>query len=110
MPFYLSIGVSKAEFMESNPNELEPYNRAFEMKLRREDEQNYYRYLYQLNAIACGVGLNKNAKPFDKPILQEHFETLHMTQEELDMREIRKMIAQEELWSNQLKSKGYEVE
>lgn len=108
MPFYLSIGVSKKEFMESTPVDLQPYNRAFEMQQRRADEERYMNYIYTLNAISCGVGLNKNAKPYEQPLLQEHFETLHMSQEEKDMREIRKMLAQEDAWMNGLKNKGYE--
>lgn len=94
----------------STPKELRPYDLAHEMSLRRSDEAMYMNYLYTLNAISCGIGFNKNAKPFDKPILAEHFENLHLTQEERDLKEIQKMIDDEEKFSAMLKAKGYKEE
>lgn len=100
----------KNEVFLATPKELRPYDLANEIRLRRSDEAMYRNYLYTINAISCGVGLNTKVKTIEKPLLQEYFEDLHLTEEERDLKEIQKMIAQEELYSAQLKARGYKEE
>lgn len=56
LPHYLSIGVSKAEFMESCPAELRPYDAAYR---KRTNEENFMLWLngkYVADAILSTLG------------------------------------------------------
>lgn len=70
MPFFLSIGVTEEHFWESTPKELEPYVKAHEMTLEREDRANYTLGLYIYSAVGAVIGAafgNKKAKYLEEP-------------------------------------------
>lgn len=65
--------------MDSCPKELEPYDLGLKLKMKRQDEMNYYNALYELRAFQValsqfGAGLagkSSQAKFYDKPFMQE---------------------------------------
>ena len=110
MPYALSIGMTKREFMKSKPIELVSYGKADRLKQKRKDEELWLQGLYNYKAL-CVFGdnmLNKNstAKYPDKPITQHKDAYEGLTQEEIDNIEIQKMIAQEDLYIAQQKMSG----
>ena len=68
---------------------------------------------YIMSALDCTVCNNsfwkgKNGTPskyIEKPFLQKAFENDGLTQEEIDNREIQKMLLNEQLWANNHKKK-----
>lgn len=72
--------------------------------------------IYNLKAFETviahfGAGLAKkksNAEYFKEPLFckKEDFESIGMTQEEIDNKEIQKMILYEDMWAKQLERKG----
>lgn len=88
------------EFIDDScPYDLEPYEAAYKRRLEDLDLLFYYNGLYTLRAIQ--VAFSKENNPleyFEKPITKVIDEEINMTQEERDMREIRKMLAAEEAW------------
>lgn len=50
------LGVSKQEVMESTPRELWPYEDAFKLRRKHEDEVSYVMGIYTYNAVAIAVG------------------------------------------------------
>lgn len=56
-------------------------------------------------AIARCFG-DKNVKFIEKPIMLESFEENNLTQEELDNRELQKMLLAEEMWIKNDKQRG----
>lgn len=70
MPFYMAIGVSKAEFLDSTPVELEPYDLAYRKRFELEDVLAYRQGVYVRDALISTVGnmfLKKGAKAFEYP-------------------------------------------
>lgn len=69
---------------------------------------------YLLSAVSvavehCLAGKKAKSKYLEKPILsklQEEIEDEELTQEEIDNRELQKMIFAEEMWAKQHKRKG----
>lgn len=66
MPYYLAIGVSKQEFMESCPKELEPYLKAYKLQRNKEDILQWQLGQYMAAAVGC---LFKGEYP-KKPMFQ----------------------------------------
>lgn len=112
LPHYLSIGVSKQEIMESCPKELEPYDIANKRKMIRFDEMMYSWWgTYGLSAMSvaiehCLAGKEAKSSYVENPIFSNISENEGLTQEEIDNRELRKMLFAEELWAKQHKKKG----
>lgn len=84
MPHYLAIGVTKQEFMHSTLVELRPYDDAYELRRRIQDEQNYLAGIYTYEAVTTALAnafREKGRQPYkyrDKPILEEIAEAKHM--------------------------------
>ena len=114
MPYALSIGMTKQEFMKSKPIELVAYGKADRLKQKRKDEELWLQGFYNYQALQVafahfGAGLfgkKSDAKYMDKPITQHKDPYEGLTQEEIDNIEIQKMIAQEDLYIAQQKMSG----
>lgn len=100
--------------MDSCPKDLEPYDLSLKLQMKRQDEMNYYNALYELRAFQValsqfGAGLagkNSKAEFYKEPILSKALEDNGLTQEEIDDRELRKMLLYEEMWQRQHKKNG----
>lgn len=110
MPHALVLGMTKQEFMKSKPCELVAYTIADKIKQKRRDEELWRMGIYVKNALdctVCNLFRSKNSKPHQypkEPMLFANDENL--TQEEIDNRELRKMILAEDMWAKQHKKKG----
>lgn len=76
LPLYLSIGVSKEEFMDSTPTELRPYLEAEKIRQQRKDAEMWQSGIYTTSATYTAVamalmGKKSKAKYFEKPLLEE---------------------------------------
>lgn len=65
LPLYLSIGVSKEEFMDSTPTELKPYLEAEKIRQKRKDAEFWQAGIYETSATFTAVAnalMGKNPK------------------------------------------------
>ena len=114
MPYYLSIGVSKAEFLDSNPFQLKPYIKAFKYHKIQVDEQQFYLMHYMSKAVTyavehCLAGRKAKSELLKEPILAKLLEEERleeMTEEERYNYEISQALANEEAWITASRLKG----
>lgn len=111
LPQALAIGVSYDEFWSMNPHIINLLMEGHKLKMRMEDEQMWMFGIYIQSAVSVAIEKNlagKKAKQkyIDKPIMQEVCEDDGLTQEEIDEREINKMILAEEQWIASARMKG----
>lgn len=114
MPFALTIGVPYELFFKLTPNKLRAFYKSYKQKQKIIDEQMYCQGIYNMNAFevvisrfAAGLsGKKSNAKYFEHPIMSEAFKDENITQEEIDERELRKMLFAEEMWMKQHRRNG----
>lgn len=82
--------------------------------MKHQDEMNYLNSLYELRAFQValsqfGAGLagkTSKAEFYKEPILSKAFEDIGLTQEEIDDRELKKMLLYEEMWQRQHRKNG----
>ena len=106
MPYALSIGMTKQEFMRSKPIELVSYGIAHKYNQKRKDEELWLQGYYNFQALqvalahfgAAMAGSKSDAKYPDTPLLQHKSKYDGLTQEEIDNLEIQQMILAEEAW------------
>lgn len=107
LPNALLCGVSYELFWHLNPTKLKPFYKAFELKRKLEDEQAWmYWGNYGFSALETvfahfGAGLagkSSQAKYIEKPRLAEIIENQNLTQEEIDEKELQKMLFAEKQW------------
>lgn len=114
MPYYLSIGVSKSEFMESSPRELKPYIKAFKYKKIYKDEEQFYLMIYMSKAVTysvehCLAGRKAKTELLKEPIMSKLLEEeklAEMTEEERYEYEVQQALANEEAWIVASRMKG----
>lgn len=81
------------------------------MEEKRKDEE-YYRVIGHYGVSALIVAIDKvfsekpKAKYVEKPLLEEIMKNRELTQEEIDNRELQKMLFAEEMWAKQHKRSG----
>lgn len=107
----MALGVTKFEFMHSTPKVLQAYDKAYKLKRKMEDEQAWYIFgNYGISAFIFAIShcLDKKSKYeyIKKPLLSKIDENDGLTQEEIDEKELKKMILYEEQWQKQYKKKG----
>ena len=97
--------------MNSCPKELESYDKAHKLKLQ---EQDYLMHIwwgtYGLSAMEvaidhCFAGKKSKAKYIEELVLKNALENYGLTQEEIDNRELQKMLLAEKQWQMQAKMK-----
>ena len=70
LPFYIYNGVSKAEFMDSEPRELECYDLAYKFS---EDRKNFHEHMQgvytveALKATVCNMFRKNGQAPYEYP-------------------------------------------
>ena len=69
----MSIGVSKEEFDDSTPNELQCYVDAYDLQRKRKDAEMWQMGIYNLNAFSVALskalsGRKSHAKYMDEPM------------------------------------------
>ena len=64
LPFALSIGMTKKEFMKSKPIELKSYYKAYQLKKKMKDEEMWMQGAYFYNALETALShlFSKNSK------------------------------------------------
>ena len=114
MPFYISIGVSKAEILDSNPKGLKPYIKANKLRKMQKDEEQFYLMHYMSSAVIyavehCLAGKKAKTELIKEPVLAhllEEEQLNEMTEEERYELEVKKAIANEEAWITASRMKG----
>lgn len=104
-------GVTIEQIEMSCPKELEPYDKAFELQKRLNDEQMWLMGSYVQNAVCVALDRALNGKKatlqyLEKPMLTDYFEKQNMSQEEMDRREIEKMLQFERIRKEQDNLRG----
>ena len=103
LPSYLAMGVTKDEFMHSTPNELEAYQKAYQIKREIADEQAWLQGRYNLEALmvalahfSSGLSGKKSTAEFMKqPLMQmnkESEETGSKSSEQIAVYEMKQRI------------------
>ena len=100
--------------MKSKPFELKSHQKAYDLKQKKIDENNWLLGLYIKSAfetvmsqVLCSFSKKKSdAKYVEMPFSFMELENQNLTQEEIDDREIQKMIFAEEQWIKTLERKG----
>lgn len=90
--------------MHSTPKVLRAYDKAQLLKRQRIDEIAWH-IIGNYGISALTVALSGKVY-IEKPLLANALETIELTQEELDERELRKMLLAEEQWQKHYKKKG----
>lgn len=83
LPFYISLGVSKSEFMNSEPRELECYDMAYRISEKRRNSFAYMQGAYFVEALkstVCNMFQKSGQTPFEYP--PEPFQIFPLTAEE----------------------------
>ena len=107
----MSIGVSKNEFFHSTPKILSAYDKAFEKKIVYRDAELWRNGQYTFSAVFVAVehcldGKKAKSEYIKEPILKAMSDQIEYTQEELDNREIQRMILAEEQWIKNDRRRG----
>lgn len=95
----------------SSPADMKPYLKAHEEELKEKDYLAWWSNQYTMVAISVVIeraiaGNKSKAEYVKEPALQKIIEEINMTQEELDERELRKMLMYEEQWASLGKQLG----
>lgn len=70
LPFALYVGIKEADFWNMNPRMVKPYNEAYKMKMKHDDQLAWLQGQYVLEALLASVGnmfKKKNAEPHEYP-------------------------------------------
>lgn len=99
LPFYLSIGLSKADVDISCPKDLKPYEDAMNLTMMRHDTLNWYNGLYTMCALQVAIsrafeGKKSRAEYIEKPLLSD----MNLSEEEKYERDLKKALAMENAW------------
>lgn len=96
LPFYIYLGVSKAEFMDSEPRELECYDAAYKFSENRKNYHEYMQGMYfmeSLKSTVCNMFKKNGQSAFEYP--PEPFQIFPLTaeeEEEKKQKELQKAI------------------
>ena len=93
-------GLTIKEIENSNPREMKAYEDAFALSQKLLDRSSWNMGNYVTSAVTVALdhainGKKAKSKYLEKPLLEQYFDDLTLTQEEIDNREIQKMIAHE---------------
>lgn len=104
-------GFSVDDIDWSCPSDLEPYELAFKQSEKLIDHHNWMlgKYIEMATGVAidhCFNGKKASSEYFKEAFLSKIDEDDGLSQEELDNRELRKMLFAEEQWQKVAKKKG----
>ena len=112
MPKALAVGVSYETFKHLNPTKLIPFFKAYKQKEIMEDERAWRIWgNYGISALIfaiehCLSGKKAKSEYIKEPIMAKAFENDGLTQEEIDEKEMQKMLFAEEMWIKNSRKKG----
>lgn len=98
--------------MDSCPKELAPFEKAHKKKIFEQDMLMYNWWgSYGLSAVSvavehCLAGQKAKSKYLEKAIFSDMAYEMELTQEEIDNRELQKMLLAEELWAINDRKRG----
>ena len=104
MPDALTIGIPYELFWHLNPKKLKPFQLAYKKRQQELDAQMHMWWgNYGISALIyaiehCLAGNKAKSQYVKESILSKLLENDGLTQEEIDNREIQKMILAEEMW------------
>ena len=104
-------GLTVKDIENSNPREMKAYEDAFALSQKLIDRNSWNMGNYVTSAVTVALdhsfnGKKAKSKYVERPLLEEYFENLTLTQEEIDNREIQKMIANERQQMARDRAKG----
>ena len=110
----MAIGVPYDTFWHLTPKKLQAFHKAHRIKQKIQDEQAWMMGIYiqnaayaaVSNALASAFGKKGKAEYMKDPILSKIEDDAGLTQEEIDERELKKMIFAEEQWIRNDKRRG----
>jgi len=96
-------GLSVDDIGNSTPKELEPYEKAFTWQSRLKDKDMWQigEYVNIAVTVAIDHAIHGNSAKSEypkSPLLDEYYETVDLTDEEKEKRELAKMLHSEQLW------------
>ena len=107
LPYWLLVtkgyGLTPEDINWSCPADLEPYSRADTLDTKQKDEMMWFMGVYVQSAVSVAIernlaGKKAKSKYLEKPIMQDIEDNTGLTQEEIDERELRKMLFAEQQW------------
>ena len=107
LPYWLLVtkgyGLTPEDINWSCPADLEPYSRTYTLETKQKDEMMWFMGIYVQNAVSVAIernfaGKKVKSKYLEKPIMQDIEDNTGLTQEEIDERELRKMLFAEQQW------------
>lgn len=114
LPFYLlatkGYGMSVQEINWSCPADLEPYVDAYILGAKKRDEDMWImgKYVHTSLCVLADniIGGKKSKAEYPEMPFSQMAEEESLPQEEIDRREIQKMLLGEEMWNEEWKRKG----
>lgn len=106
IPHYLALGVGMKEIRHSTINTLKFYDEAYRLKRLMNDERDYFKGLYNYEAVAVALGnafRGKHKKPIEyrkKPILAEWDDEQKQKEFEKNLTEQQKEYYRNQLFAN----------
>ena len=97
-PFYLSIGMSSAEYWEGDPSLPRYFRKAYKMRQERENEQAWLHGLYVYDAVISALTHLSKEKKDHKDYTSRPYGYDEPEPEEPDEREVELAQAQAEVW------------
>lgn len=98
--------------MDSCPKELDSYDIAYKLKMQEQDNLMHLWWgTYGLSAMSvaiehCLAGKKAKSKYVKDAVMDELLENYGLTQEEIDNKELQKMLLAEQQWQMQAKMKS----
>lgn len=98
-------GLTVEDIDWSCPADLEPYAQAQRYEMMQKDSLMHIMGMYNMSAVSVAIdrgfsGRKARTEYIKEPLLQKSIEEQCMTQEEIDERELRKMLMYEEQWAS----------
>jgi len=105
------MGITLDDFWKLTPHKLKMITHAHIEKIKELDRLNWILGQYIQSAVGVAVehclnGNKAHSKYITEPILKDYGQDFGLTQEEIDDRELKKLIANEEAWIRNDKARG----
>lgn len=104
------MGVSWDDFWRMNPFVIKALVKGYKQSLQHQDYISWLSGQYTLSAVSVAIehcfAKRSKLEYIKEPLLANEFEDDGLTQEQIDERELRKMILAEDEWIRVSKAKG----
>lgn len=97
MPYFISIGVSKWEFLDSTPKELNVYIDAERMREKRADAERWYQGMYNMSAFSTVLSRALSKKSQAEYMKEPMSERMATKADESNMTEEQKQAERDKL-------------